>query len=73
MIHITYTGWVAIFCFLQMAQLALCIWFVKNQKPIDKEEIIRRISEQNIKLNALTIKTLREINISEDEARKVGP
>lgn len=61
MITITYTGWVAIFCFLQASQLGLCIWFVKNQKPIDKEEIIKRISDQNIKLNALTIKTMREV------------
>ncbi len=61
MIKITYTGWVAIFCFLQLFQLGLCIWFVRNQKPIDKEEIIKRLSDQNIKLNAHTIKTMREV------------
>jgi hypothetical protein len=72
MIHITYTGWVAIFCFLQIFQLGLCIWLIKNQRPIDKEEIVKRISDQNIKLNALVIKTMREVmNIPENQAGKV--
>jgi hypothetical protein len=56
MIKITYTGWVAIFCFIQMSQLALLTWFV----------FFRKIEEKNV---APAIEQLRKDLIKDFQAR----
>ncbi len=75
MIHITYTGWVAVFCFLQLAQLGLFVWVLKTRSKIDIAKPLEDIKKDLIKdaaaRNAILIKLFRpDLIIEENQAQK---